>query len=51
MPGSPAIVLPLHDWHWNQNAKDGYYKRLPEVLDDFGVKFIPIETGISVEID
>jgi len=50
MEERPEFVVPLHDWHWNQSARDGFYARLPEVMAQFNVKFVPLETGVSKDI-
>lgn len=50
MKNPPKTVLPLHDWHWNEDARAGIYQRLPEVLESFGVKFVPLENGKNAEL-
>ena len=50
MTDQPKKVIPLHDWHWNDQARDGFYARLPEVLEVFEVEFVPIENGVTVEL-
>lgn len=50
MTDRPATVVPLHDWHWNEEARAGIYGRLPEVLGQFDVNFVPLENGKAIEI-
>ncbi len=50
MSDRPKIVIPLHDWHWNENARDAIYTQLVGVLDKFGVKFIPLVDCAKQEI-
>lgn len=50
MEDRPKVLLPLHDWHWNDQARDGFYARLPEVLEQFGVTFTPLKNTIPVEV-
>ena len=50
MTDRPATVIPLHDWHWNEEARAGIYDRLPEVLGQFDVKFAPLENGKTEEV-
>jgi L-ascorbate metabolism protein UlaG (beta-lactamase superfamily) len=50
MDDRPEIVLPLHDWHWNEEARAGIYARLPEVMKSLGATFIPLENTIEQEI-
>lgn len=35
----PKIVIPIHDWHWNQKAREGLYKRLEDYFKGLGIKF------------
>jgi hypothetical protein len=39
MENRPEIVIPIHDWHWNEPARDGIYAHLPEVMGKFGIRF------------
>lgn len=50
MNDRPKTVIPLHDWHWNDQAREGFYSRLPEVLGQFEVKFLPLKNGVTVEV-
>ena len=50
MSERPEVVIPLHDWHFNDEARVGIYNNLPKVLADFGVKFVPLENGNPQEI-
>lgn len=50
MNNPPRTVLPLHDWHWNDDARVGVYQHLPEALQPFGVAFIPLENGTVKKI-
>lgn len=45
MPTRPQVVLPLHDWHWNQEARSAIYARLAEVLKNYDATFVPLENG------
>ena len=49
MEDRPKIVLPLHDWHWNEEARNAIYSKLPEVMNKFNVDFIPLENGVAKE--
>lgn len=50
MSERPKVVIPLHDWHWNEEARKGIYARLPEVMSALNVEFIPIENCIEQEV-
>jgi len=46
----PEIIIPIHDWHWNESAKESFYKRLEKYFTNEEIKFISLQTGIEVEI-
>lgn len=46
----PEIILPIHDWHWNEEAKNSFYQRLEEHFKNLGIKFIPLITGKEYEM-
>ncbi len=50
MDERPQVVLPLHDWHWNDAARDAMYSRLPDVLGQFNVDFTPLYNGVQKEL-
>ncbi|HWB39018.1 MAG TPA: MBL fold metallo-hydrolase [Candidatus Saccharimonadales bacterium] len=47
----PKHVLPIHDWHWRDEARAQMYSRFEEVLGEKGITFHKLETGQPVEID
>jgi L-ascorbate metabolism protein UlaG (beta-lactamase superfamily) len=50
MQDKPAKVLPLHDWHWKEEAKTGMYAGLSEALPKLGIEFVPLIDCTTVEI-
>ncbi len=46
----PEIILPIHDWHWKDEVRVSIYKRLEDFFSKQGIKFIPLETGVPVEV-
>ncbi|MFY9228257.1 MAG: MBL fold metallo-hydrolase [Candidatus Microsaccharimonas sp.] len=50
MTDRPEVVIPLHDWHFNDDARQGIYTRLPQVLSEFDVQFVPLENGVAKQI-
>lgn len=46
----PQVILPIHDWHWNDVARAAFYKRLEEYFAKNGIKFLSLETGQKVVI-
>lgn len=47
----PQHVLPIHDWHWSDAAREQMYGRFDHVLGEQGIMFHKLETGQPVEID
>ena len=47
----PQHVLPIHDWHWNDDARRQTYDRFERVLGEQGIIFHKLQTGQPVEID
>lgn len=50
MTDRPQVVIPLHDWHFNDDARQAIYARLPEVLSPFNVDFVPLDNGVVKEV-
>lgn len=50
MESRPEIVVPLHDWHFRDEARLGIYARLSDVMSTLGVKFVSLENGVSKQI-
>jgi len=46
----PAHVLPIHDWHWRDEARVQTYDRFEEVLGEKGITFHKLVTGQPVTI-
>lgn len=46
----PEIVIPIHDWHYRDEARLLFYDRLAEVLQSHGIKFIKPVDGVAVEL-
>jgi len=46
----PKVILPIHDYHWKDSVRQGLYQRLESFFADKGIKFIPLETGVQVEV-
>lgn len=46
----PEVIIPIHDWHWNEEARDTFYKRLVDYFAKINIKFIPLQTGQRVGI-
>lgn len=47
----PTHVVPIHDWHWRDEARTQAYDRFEEILGKAGIQFFKLETGKPVTID
>ena len=47
----PRYVLPIHDWHWSNEARTGMYEMIEKVLGEQGITFMKLETGKPVVIE
>lgn len=47
----PQYIIPIHDWHWSDAAREQLYGRMEEVFTQNGITFFKPETGQSMEID
>lgn len=41
----PKHVIPIHDWHWSDDARTMMYGRIGDVLQKEGISFYKPETG------
>lgn len=41
----PKYVIPIHDWHWNDQAREMAYDQLSNFLALHGIEFIKPKTG------
>lgn len=46
----PEVIIPIHDWHWNDQAREGIYKRLEDFFAQNAITFIPLQNGVPVEV-
>lgn len=46
----PEIILPIHDWHWRDEARIILYKTLTDYFKSLGIRFVSLGTGVSVEL-
>lgn len=47
----PEHILPIHDWHWSDAARESSYTMMEKVFGDRGITFHKLQTGQPVEID
>lgn len=46
----PRHVLPIHDWHWRDEARAASYDQFERILGVQGITFHKLETGRPVDI-
>ena len=46
----PKVIIPIHDWHWKDEVRQGMHQRLKEYFQPLGIDFRPIELGDVIEI-
>jgi L-ascorbate metabolism protein UlaG (beta-lactamase superfamily) len=47
----PQHILPIHDWHWRDEARQQMYDNYERILEEQGITFHKLETGVPVEIE
>lgn len=47
----PEYVLPIHDWHWSDEARHAMYQNLRQVFENHNITFIELETAVPVVLD
>ncbi|HSX07229.1 MAG TPA: MBL fold metallo-hydrolase [Candidatus Saccharimonadia bacterium] len=47
----PRYVIPIHDWHWNDEARKGVYEQLEQDFAERGITFIKAVNGEPFEIE
>lgn len=46
----PRVIIPIHDWHWKDEARRGFYQRLHEYFSQKGIDFKTVETGETIAV-
>lgn len=47
----PKHILPIHDWHWSEQARQEAYDQLEAVFGEAGISFHKLQTGQPIVID
>lgn len=47
----PQYIVPVHDWHWNDEARNQAYGKLESLFGEQGITFIRPRTGKSFVLD
>ena len=46
----PKLVIPIHDWHWKEQARKRLYDAAATHLRQFDIEFRGLKTGESIDI-
>jgi L-ascorbate metabolism protein UlaG (beta-lactamase superfamily) len=46
----PQYVLPIHDWHWSEEARQSMYDGIEAVLAKQGITFCKLQTGQPIDL-
>lgn len=46
----PKVIIPIHDWHWRDEARKAFYQRLTEYFQTKGIDFRGLETGVITTV-
>ena len=47
----PKYVIPIHDWHWSDDARENTYQLLEGVFEKQGITFLKMKNGEPVVLD
>ena len=46
----PKIIIPIHDWHWKDAARQQFYSVLQGIFAKEGIDFKPLENNEMIEV-
>lgn len=46
----PKIIIPIHDWHWKDEARQQFYKMLQNIFSKEGIEFKAVENNEIITI-
>lgn len=46
----PRVVIPIHDWHWNDQARAVMYQRLRDYFQSQNIDFLGLDTGQTLKV-
>lgn len=47
----PAYILPIHDWHWSDQARQQMYENLEQVFKEKNITFCKLSTATPVVLN
>jgi hypothetical protein len=46
----PKAIVPIHDWHWNEAARQAAYDKLEKFFAEHGITFIKVADGQAIDL-
>ena len=50
LSAKPKVIIPIHDYHWNNNARLGFYQMLTSYFAQYDIQFLHPETGVVMYV-
>jgi L-ascorbate metabolism protein UlaG (beta-lactamase superfamily) len=47
----PRFIIPIHDWHYNDTAREQTYSQLESFFKNHDITFVPLQDGNPLDID
>ncbi len=47
----PKYILPIHDWHWHEEARELMYEKFEKFFAGHSIQFFKLKTGQPIEIN
>jgi L-ascorbate metabolism protein UlaG (beta-lactamase superfamily) len=47
----PRVVIPIHDWMWNEEWRESMYDRIEEYFSKQGIKVLKPVNGQTIELE
>ncbi|HET9173712.1 MAG TPA: MBL fold metallo-hydrolase [Candidatus Saccharimonadales bacterium] len=47
----PKYIVPIHDWHWRDEAREGLYAGMEQAFAKEGITFIKIKNGEPIVVE
>jgi L-ascorbate metabolism protein UlaG (beta-lactamase superfamily) len=46
----PEKIIPIHDWHLRDEAREALYKQAQDFLGQYGIEFLPVKNGRQIAV-
>lgn len=47
----PQYVIPIHDWHWHEEARSKMYSLIETVLSRHDITFLKVQNDLPIEVN